>query len=83
MFGDLINDNTNLIQYNGPPLHKARIDAVRLDSIYHIARCMPTICNDKQHITSKIGEGQMELMSCQSCITRNVVGIKDLTNRAL
>ena len=35
--GDESNEtNTNSIQYHDPPLHKARIDIIRFDSIYHI-----------------------------------------------
>ena len=36
--------NVNLIQYHDPPLPKARIDTIRLDSIYRILRSRPELC---------------------------------------
>ena len=38
MGDDTSPTTANLIQYHKPPLHKARIDVVRLDSIYRIIR---------------------------------------------
>ena len=36
--------DVNLIQHYGHPLPKARIDAIRLDSIYRIIRSRPEFC---------------------------------------
>ena len=39
----------NFIQYHDPPLPKARIDTIRLDSIYRIIRSRPELCKADDH----------------------------------
>ena len=41
--------NVNFIQYHDPPLPKARIDTIRLDSIYRIIRSRPELCKADDH----------------------------------
>mmetsp|Transcript_25195 Transcript_25195/g.46395 ORF Transcript_25195/g.46395 Transcript_25195/m.46395 type:complete len:444 (-) Transcript_25195:190-1521(-) len=46
--------NANLIQYHHPRLPKARIDTIRLDSIYRIIRSRPSLCNSEQNMSNDL-----------------------------
>mmetsp|Transcript_19372 Transcript_19372/g.34017 ORF Transcript_19372/g.34017 Transcript_19372/m.34017 type:complete len:86 (-) Transcript_19372:173-430(-) len=53
--GDDSNEtNANLIQYHHPRLPKARIDTIRLDSIYRIIRSRPSLCNSEQNMSNDL-----------------------------
>ena len=70
-FGDDSNEtNANLIQYHDPPLPKAKIGGIRLDSFYRILRSRPELCtNEKVHEdkdTVHLEAYIKELMDCQA-----------------
>eukprot|EP00579_Thalassiosira_antarctica_P010278 CAMPEP_0201915308 /NCGR_PEP_ID=MMETSP0903-20130614/5252_1 /ASSEMBLY_ACC=CAM_ASM_000552 /TAXON_ID=420261 /ORGANISM="Thalassiosira antarctica, Strain CCMP982" /LENGTH=130 /DNA_ID=CAMNT_0048450881 /DNA_START=108 /DNA_END=500 /DNA_ORIENTATION=+ len=46
--------NADLIQYHDPHLPKARINTIRLDSIYRIIRSRPNLCNSEQKTSRMI-----------------------------
>ena len=45
-FGD--DANTNLVQYDDPPLQRATVDTIRLESIYNIIRARPDLICKKE-----------------------------------
>mmetsp|Transcript_39950 Transcript_39950/g.72001 ORF Transcript_39950/g.72001 Transcript_39950/m.72001 type:complete len:85 (-) Transcript_39950:173-427(-) len=54
--------NADLIQYHDPHLPKARINTIRLDSIYRIIRSRPNLCNSEQNIPNDPETCQKELV---------------------
>ena len=45
-FGD--DTNANLVQYDDPPLQRATVDTIRLESIYNILRARPDLICKKE-----------------------------------
>ena len=63
--------NTNLIQHHKRTLPKAKIDTIRLDSIYRILRSRPELCHKRKLVIEKVLPKHLEarlkgLMHCRS-----------------